>query len=384
MVESFPKLRIELIQKQGRQIIHRIREDLDKSSTLMLGAEARNQLLQKAKDMVDADRSGLLPVEKGILLQYVRDGITGEADPDSRLYHLTAEQSKSPQSASFPPDANRGTSQTSVPARPKSLHLILIIFLAFIGSFYGRHAARNSLHHFVSPDLTGVKISDQIDYRLNLRYYPYYAYIPKGYDGSKPYGLMVYMSSQDDVTQLPSGWRDVLDKRNIILIAPQDAGNSKSNEKRMGLGVLGALAAMKEYKIAPNQVYAVGLSAGARVAEAMAINQTGLFAGTIQSCGADFYKGVPHLKGKDWIDSNGNRYGLVEAAASDVLIAKKDVRFVLITGPGDFRYGNLLDLYEGGFRPNGFQCKFIDDPKMGHQDCSAESLNQAIDFISRK
>jgi len=55
----------------------------------------------------------------------------------------------------------------------------------------------------------------------------------------------------------------------------------------------------------------------------------------------------------------------------------------LITGPGDFRYGSLLDIYEGGFARDSFQAKLIDDPWMAHETCGPVTLCQALDFIEQ-
>jgi hypothetical protein len=44
----------------------------------------------------------------------------------------------------------------------------------------------------------------------------------------------------------------------------------------------------------------------------------------------------------------------------------RQVRFVLITGSNDFRRGNILDIYHGGFSREQFQAKLFDVPGMGH------------------
>ena len=55
----------------------------------------------------------------------------------------------------------------------------------------------------------------------------------------------------------------------------------------------------------------------------------------------------------------------------------------LITGPGDFRYGHLPDICDGGFAKDGFQAKLIDDPWMAHETCGPAALCQALDFIEQ-
>jgi len=258
-----------------------------------------------------------------------------------------------------------------------------------IGSFLSYNVAKTlatiSLLHFATPTNINLKKSNEINYQLKLENENYYVYVPKNYNGKEPFGLIVYISPSDYFTQLPPGWSEILDARHFIFIAPQGAGNDSGQPRRYGLGILGALAAMNEYKIDPSRVYAAGLSGGARAAGHMAFFQSDLFKGTIQACGADFYKIVPHGNGPNWVDSNGQvNYGFVSFPPEDVHNAKAIVRFTIITGSKDFRHGNLTDIYNGGFRPEGFMCKFFDIPNMGHEDCSAETLNQAIDFLEGK
>ena len=62
---------------------------------------------------------------------------------------------------------------------------------------------------------------------------------------------------------------------------------------------------------------------------------------------------------------------------------KARMRFVLITGEHDFRRGNILDLYHDGFSKHGFPTKLLDVPGMGHDVCTADILEQALDFLER-
>ena len=77
-----------------------------------------------------------------------------------------------------------------------------------------------------------------------------------------------------------------------------------------------------------------------------------------------------------------SNYGVWPTPPDRVAGARKNVRFAFITGAKDFRYGNILDIYEGGFVINGFQARLIDQPDMGHQMCSPESLLDAFHFVS--
>jgi predicted esterase len=165
------------------------------------------------------------------------------------------------------------------------------------------------------------------------------------------------------------------------LIVPQGIGNNVRGDTRCGVSVLGALAMMQRYKFDSSRVYCGGLSGGARMACALGFSQSDLFSGTIQNCGADFYHKVAQRYATSQVDTLGFPYGVLETTPAEVAAAKGRVRFTLITGPNDFRYGNLRDLYEFGFKPEGFHAKLIDVPGMGHQNCDGATLDQALNFI---
>lgn len=109
--------------------------------------------------------------------------------------------------------------------------------------------------------------------------------------------------------------------------------------------------------------------------------QPDIFRGTVQSSGADFYKPVPHVFATSLVDTIGKPYGVFDATAGEIAQAKR-VRFALITGTSDFRHGNILDIYEGGFVKEGFNAKLFDVPGMGHEICPAATLSAALDFLN--
>ncbi|MBS2035905.1 hypothetical protein JST97_13030 [bacterium] len=225
-------------------------------------------------------------------------------------------------------------------------------------------------------------MSGSIDYRLNYEKEQFYVYRPSNYNPTETWGLLVYISHADSWQGVPPGWDSVLKSNKLLFVCPQRAGNGCEMRRRLGLGVLAALEMSQTHRIDPNRIYAAGLSGGARTAGLLGFYQSDLFHGTIQDCGADFYKPVPSVKATSHTDSNGNtNYGLFQASAREVENARRNQKFVLITGSNDFRHGNILDLYEGGFLPDGFNCKLIDVPGMGHEDCKASVLQQALDFL---
>jgi hypothetical protein len=208
----------------------------------------------------------------------------------------------------------------------------------------------------------------------------YFVYVPAGYTGSESYGLMVFTDAASGNVYLPSIWKSVLDHRKIIFVAAQNAGNEQPRPRRLGLAVLGALKIMSRYRINPNRVYAAGFSGGARMSGLLGFYQSDIFRGTIQICGADFYERVPIVAATTQLDTMGNLYGLFDANQQEISNAKA-VRFVLITGTKDFRRGNILDVFHGGFERWKFQAKLFDVPGMSHDICDGDVLSRALDFL---
>ncbi len=149
----------------------------------------------------------------------------------------------------------------------------------------------------------------------------------------------------------------------------------------MGLAVVGALKMQELYKIDPQRVYVAGISGGARMASNLGFYQTDIFHATIQSCGSNFPREVPRVAAVPLARDSGELYGVTQATDAECKNAREKMRFVIVTGPGDFRHGNLLDIYNGGFLKDGFKARLFDVPTMKHETCHANILLQALDFI---
>jgi Esterase PHB depolymerase len=207
----------------------------------------------------------------------------------------------------------------------------------------------------------------------------YYVYVPAAYTGSESYGLIVFTDSQSGTVRLPLMWKPVLDAHKYIFIAAQNAGNEPRG-RRLGLAVMGALKIMSRYRIDPSRVYAAGFSGGARMSGLLGFYQSDIFRGTIQICGADFYERVPIVAATSQLDTAGRPYGMFDATKQEISNARA-VRFVLITGSNDFRRGNILDVFHGGFERAKFQAKLFDVPGMDHTICDSGVLSWALDFL---
>jgi hypothetical protein len=220
-----------------------------------------------------------------------------------------------------------------------------------------------------------------IDYTVDPRSSKFFVYQPANYIPSQAFGLIVYISPADSFERLPEGWAEVLERRRLLFVCPQNAGNNCQGGPRTGLAVLGALEMMRNYNVDKNRVYAAGLSGGARIASTLGLVQSDIFCGTIQNCGTDFYHDVQRRYATSDTDTNGHHYGVTGATPSEIAQSRAKTKFVLITGSGDFRRGNILDIYNGGYAQERFRAKLIDVAGMGHQDCDGKTLEEALDFL---
>ncbi len=217
----------------------------------------------------------------------------------------------------------------------------------------------------------------EIDSKLSLSQEQFKLGLPADGQVDQSYGILLYLSPTDDGTP-PNDWLPVLAERKLLVLGPMRVGNRQDPRRRMGVGLLGALALQQKYQLDPKRVYAAGTSGGARVASALAFFRPDVFSGTIQSVGSNFPRPIPQPKG-------GEGYGLMSGEQLvDRAAVKASVRFVLITSPTDFRHDNLQAIYRRGFLADGYQVKFLDVPGLGHQTCGPRQLQEALDFIEAR
>ncbi len=200
-------------------------------------------------------------------------------------------------------------------------------------------------------------------------------HIPDSYTGREPFGLMVYIDSEDRNEGLPAGWAAVLEQKKLLFVAAQGSGDARKTARRLGLAVLGALEMKKNYYIDRDRIYAAGFSGGAAVAAELAFYEAGLIEGAILNSGAEFYERVGPARGGR---------GMVRVPAKHLAAVRRKTRFALVTGSGDPQRGNVLDVYRRGYRAQGFHARLFDVEGMGHEICGAPTLAQAIDYLEER
>lgn len=203
-------------------------------------------------------------------------------------------------------------------------------------------------------------------------------YIPSTYDGSEPYGLVVYINS-DDNGGVKSDWIQVFEEDKLIWIAPDNIGNSVNIDIRMATA-WAALLRMKElFNIDVNRIYTSGQSGGARMAQTLAYIYPEVITGTAPICGASY----PTAVAQDYETQNPNsNYEVILnfTAADRNYIKSFDRPYAIMTSFDDFREGDIMNIYYNGFELHGFDGKFLEIPG-NHCASNTQHFRNAISFV---
>ena len=90
--------------------------------------------------------------------------------------------------------------------------------------------------------------SPRIDYGIDVQKETFAIHVPANYDGSQPFGLIVFIPAAGLMVGAPDGWDRVLEERRLLLVAPQRAVNRLAEATRLGLGVIAALTQRLRYQ----------------------------------------------------------------------------------------------------------------------------------------
>src|SRR3981189_1150663 len=101
------------------------------------------------------------------------------------------------------------------------------------------------------------------------------------------YSLLVFVPPWSRA-EVPFQWIPALDRHDMILVTPANAGNDANTvDRRETLDLLAAHNAMAQYSVDPQQVYIGGFSGGSRVALRLALGYPDVFHGALLNAGSD-------------------------------------------------------------------------------------------------
>ncbi len=183
-------------------------------------------------------------------------------------------------------------------------------------------------------------------------------FVPDGYDPRNPPGVLVYISPTYSGA-LPQGWRRVLERRNLIWIGANDAGNSVNVQRRALLALIGPRVIGAEYVTNPARIYVTGLSGGGKMASMMATDYAHLFKGAVYNCGVEFWDRHPPRRFEEI----------------------KQNRFVFVTGEHDQALRPTRRAYQRYRKAGVPNIKLMVIENMGHENPEADEFDEALAFL---
>lgn len=190
-------------------------------------------------------------------------------------------------------------------------------------------------------------------------------YVPADYDGAERYGLIVWVSPGPSGAP-PEDYLPVLGRHKLIWIGANHSGNPSGFWRRAGLSLDALHNLTQRYRIDPMRTYVSGLSGGGRCSARIGLTYADLFAGAFPIIGVDFFKRLPHP------DSTAHKLVFWASAFNPpspkiLRKAKRDGRYVLLTGENDGNRAQILVTYQYGFKRARFAyATYLEVPGMGH------------------
>lgn len=182
--------------------------------------------------------------------------------------------------------------------------------------------------------------------------------VPEDYDPKNPPGVMVYVSPQN-IVNLPTGWLDVTEEKNLIFVAARMSGNNEPVSRRIVMALLALPLIQASYTINTERIFISGFSGGGRIASMVSTSFPHIFKGALYNCGANFWQDVDAQQMED-IQNN---------------------RFVFLTGTNDFNLVDTKKVYSKYKKAGVTNSKLMIIPRMGHSNPRRNKFAQAIDYL---
>jgi len=215
-------------------------------------------------------------------------------------------------------------------------------------------------------------------YEFNPKQEAFEVYIPPDRP-EEPYGVLGW-TNPFDTAGTPRRFEPLLNDYHLIAVSADRCGNDSTFDRRIGLLVSAVLELSKSFTINRDRLILSGFSGGGRTAATGCFVHPEIWHGAISWAGGSFYKtySVPMPVGAS---SPGlNDFIPKAVTAENVKQAKKNARFVLITGSKDFNLNDSRGIYRA-LRNESFKALLIEQPGMGHEVGSVESMRKALEFV---
>lgn len=190
--------------------------------------------------------------------------------------------------------------------------------------------------------------------------YTYRVWVPEDYRRERPAGVVAYIPPSDHGFIHKSFFPALLD-RNLIVIAPKDAGNKVDPVKRITLAIHAVDLIKRRYAVDDNRVYLSGSSGGGRAASLGMYHRPDLFVGGFPLFGANPIDDTP-TPGKN---DGSFHQGLQKKPSRDAFRQMARNRYAIVTGETDYNKDGCEAVYNN-LQKRGIPASFIVLPGVGH------------------
>jgi predicted esterase len=189
------------------------------------------------------------------------------------------------------------------------------------------------------------------------------------------WGLLVWISPNDG-SGIPADWQSELSNHGVLFVSALHSGNSRHPLDRFRLALDATCNMCRRYNVDRRRIYVGGFSGGARMASMLGVGYGDIFTGTLCVCGVNFYTSLPISGGKFYPGTYVPDPGVL-------LRAKRNDRFVLLTGENDENRENTKSANTTGFKREGFRhVLYLEVPGMGHAMPEGKVLAQALEYLA--
>lgn len=208
-----------------------------------------------------------------------------------------------------------------------------------------------------SPDSSLASMITRIKYRTteapaiyNIEDETFVLYVPKAYDPTIKYGLVVYISNVPAFVP-PVEWQQVLDDHKLIWISANNSDKSKPAYRRMGMVLDAVYNTTLRYTIDTNRIYIAGMHTGGELASVLAVHYPQTFAGGLFIHGCLYHRDIRAAKDDPVKVDEGYRRPMMDK----LYRAKTENRYVLLTGEKASDLPTFKTLVNRGFLEDRFK-----------------------------
>ncbi len=210
----------------------------------------------------------------------------------------------------------------------------------------------------------------------NLAEEKFWARLPKGYDPSRAWGLVVWTDASAS-GKPPDVLNAALDELGLVCIGAAEAGNDRDALRRVQLALDAFNTARRRYHIDDARVYLAGISGGSRIANLTQVIFPEHFAGALCVVGLITYSDIP--------TGDGNKiYGALCAKPSgkrwQQLLTRK---IAAVTGSEDFNRTSVLATVKV-FQRDRLNARLWDIEGMGHTFPEPEALMEQMKWLDER